>query len=101
MALDLVRNNDGDCVGVVALEMETGNLMFFESKATVLATGGAGRIWAASTNAFINTGDGAGMAAGQTYRCRIWNFGSFIQLELPALVFDYRGRERRRRSTLK
>ncbi len=63
MALDLVRNNDGDCVGVVALEMETGNLMFFESKATVLATGGAGRIWAASTNAFINTGDGAGMAA--------------------------------------
>ena len=63
MALDLVRNDDGDCVGVVALEMETGNLMFFESKATVLATGGAGRIWAASTNAFINTGDGAGMAA--------------------------------------
>ncbi len=63
MALDLVRNNEGDCVGVVALEMETGNLMFFESKATVLATGGAGRIWAASTNAFINTGDGAGMAA--------------------------------------
>ena len=63
MALDLVRNDDGNCVGVVALEMETGNLMFFESKATVLATGGAGRIWAASTNAFINTGDGAGMAA--------------------------------------
>ncbi|MDA9689429.1 succinate dehydrogenase flavoprotein subunit [Betaproteobacteria bacterium] len=63
MALDLVRNDDGDCVGVVALEMETGDLMFFESKATVLATGGAGRIWAASTNAFINTGDGAGMAA--------------------------------------
>ena len=63
MALDIIRNDDGDCVGVVALEMETGNLMFFESKATVLATGGAGRIWAASTNAFINTGDGAGMAA--------------------------------------
>lgn len=63
MALDLVRNQDGDCVGVVALEMETGEVMFFESKATVLATGGAGRIWAASTNAFINTGDGAGMAA--------------------------------------
>ena len=42
-----------------------GNRQFdvFESKATVLATGGAGRIWAASTNAFINTGDGAGMAA--------------------------------------
>ena len=63
MAIDLVKNNDGDCVGVIALEMETGELMFFESKATVLATGGAGRIWAASTNAFINTGDGVGMAA--------------------------------------
>ena len=60
MAIDLVKNNDGDCVGVIALEMETGELMFFESKATVLATGGAGRIWAASTNAFINTGDGVG-----------------------------------------
>tara|TARA_E500000178_G_scaffold356612_1_gene436060 strand:+ start:28069 stop:29871 length:1803 start_codon:yes stop_codon:yes gene_type:complete len=63
MALDLVMNKDGDCVGVIALEMETGELMLFESKATVLATGGAGRIWAASTNAFINTGDGIGMAA--------------------------------------
>ncbi len=63
MALDIVKNLDGDCVGVVALEMETGELMFFESKATVLATGGAGRIWDASTNAFINTGDGVGIAA--------------------------------------
>jgi len=43
--------------------METGEVMVLESKVTVLATGGAGRIWAASTNAFINTGDGMGMAA--------------------------------------
>ena len=63
MALDLVRDADGDIVGVVALEMETGEVMILESKVTVLATGGAGRIWAASTNAFINTGDGMGMAA--------------------------------------
>ncbi len=63
MALDIVMTSDGDCAGVIALEMETGEVMFFESKATVLATGGAGRIWAASTNAFINTGDGVGMAA--------------------------------------
>ncbi|MEZ5660234.1 MAG: succinate dehydrogenase flavoprotein subunit [Burkholderiaceae bacterium] len=63
MALDLVRNSDGDVVGVVALEMETGEVMILEAKVTVLATGGAGRIWAASTNAFINTGDGMGMAA--------------------------------------
>ena len=63
MALDLVRDAEGAVVGVVALEMETGDVMVLESKVTVLATGGAGRIWAASTNAFINTGDGMGMAA--------------------------------------
>src|SRR5215212_9879082 len=63
MALDLVRNAQGDVLGVVALEMETGEVMILQAKATLLATGGAGRIYAASTNAFINTGDGLGMAA--------------------------------------
>ncbi|OWT70359.1 MULTISPECIES: succinate dehydrogenase flavoprotein subunit [unclassified Achromobacter] len=63
MALDLVRAENGDVVGVTALEMETGEIYLLEAKTTVLATGGAGRIWAASTNAFINTGDGLGMAA--------------------------------------
>ncbi|HET6802194.1 MAG TPA: succinate dehydrogenase flavoprotein subunit [Casimicrobiaceae bacterium] len=63
MALDLMRDADGDVLGVTALEMETGNVMALEAKVTVLATGGAGRIFAASTNAFINTGDGLGMAA--------------------------------------
>ena len=63
MALDLIRNQAGDVLGVTALEMETGEIYIFEAKTTVIATGGAGRIWAASTNAFINTGDGMGMAA--------------------------------------
>ena len=63
MALDLIRNQAGDVLGVTALEMETGEMYIFEAKTTVIATGGAGRIWAASTNAFINTGDGMGMAA--------------------------------------
>ncbi len=63
MALDLIRNQAGDVLGVVAMEMETGEVMVLHSKATLLATGGAGRIYAASTNAFINTGDGLGMAA--------------------------------------
>jgi succinate dehydrogenase / fumarate reductase flavoprotein subunit len=63
MALDLLRSESGDIVGVTALEMETGEIYILEAKTTVLATGGAGRIWAASTNAFINTGDGLGMAA--------------------------------------
>jgi succinate dehydrogenase / fumarate reductase flavoprotein subunit len=63
MALDLIRDADGDVLGVIALEMETGEVHILEAKVTLFATGGAGRIYAASTNAFINTGDGLGMAA--------------------------------------
>ena len=63
LAMDLIRDADGDVVGVTAIEMETGDVHIFEAKTTLLATGGAGRIFAASTNAFINTGDGLGMAA--------------------------------------
>ncbi len=63
MALDIIRDHEGDVVGVVALEMETGDVHILEAKCVMFATGGAGRIWQASTNAFINTGDGMGMAA--------------------------------------
>jgi succinate dehydrogenase / fumarate reductase flavoprotein subunit len=63
MALDLIRDAEGDVLGVTALEMETGEVHILEGKVTLFATGGAGRIYAASTNAFINTGDGLGMAA--------------------------------------
>ena len=64
MALDLVRDpQDGAVVGVTALEMETGELYLLQGKAVLLATGGAGRMFFSSTNAFINTGDGLGMVA--------------------------------------
>jgi succinate dehydrogenase / fumarate reductase flavoprotein subunit len=64
MALDLIRDpQDGAVVGVTALEMETGEVCIFQAKSVLLATGGAGRIFWATTNAFINTGDGLGMAA--------------------------------------
>lgn len=63
MALDLIRDSEGDVVGVAALEMETGEVHILRAKSVMLATGGAGRIFAASTNAFINTGDGLGIAA--------------------------------------
>ncbi|HTN33993.1 MAG TPA: succinate dehydrogenase flavoprotein subunit [Marinobacter sp.] len=61
-AVDLVKNSKNEVVGVVALEIETGEVVYIKSKATVLATGGAGRIYASTTNALINTGDGVGMA---------------------------------------
>src|SRR5688572_11247573 len=63
MALDLIHDRDGAVLGVSALEMETGEVMILQAKSTIFATGGAGRIFSASTNAFINTGDGLGMAA--------------------------------------
>jgi succinate dehydrogenase / fumarate reductase flavoprotein subunit len=61
-ALDLVKDDQGAICGVIALCMETGECAFFHSRATILATGGAGRIYQSTTNAFINTGDGLGMA---------------------------------------
>ena len=63
IGLDLIRDEDGDVLGLIALELQTGDLGIFHAKNTVFATGGAGRIFQASTNAFINTGDGLGMAA--------------------------------------
>ena len=63
MALDLIRDEAGDVLGVTALEMETGDIHILQAKCTLFATGGAGRVYAASTNAFINTGDGLGMTA--------------------------------------
>ena len=63
MALDLIRDEHGDVIGVTALEMETGEVFILHAKAVLFATGGGGRIYASSTNAFMNTGDGLGMAA--------------------------------------
>ena len=61
-ATDIVKNQDGAVVGVMAICIETGEVVYVKSKATVFATGGAGRIYASTTNAHINTGDGVGMA---------------------------------------
>ncbi len=76
-ALDLVKNQDGDVVGCTAIDIETGEVVYFKSRAVVLATGGAGRIYASTTNAHINTGDGVGMAlrAGVTVQdMEMWQF---------------------------
>lgn len=76
-ALDLVKNQDGAVVGCTAIDIESGEVVFFKSRATVLATGGAGRIFASTTNAHINTGDGVGMSlrAGiQMQDMEMWQF---------------------------
>jgi succinate dehydrogenase / fumarate reductase flavoprotein subunit len=76
-ALDLVKNQEGVVVGCTAIDIESGEVVFFKSRATVLATGGAGRIFASTTNAHINTGDGVGMSlrAGiQMQDMEMWQF---------------------------
>ena len=61
-AIDLVKTRTGGVGGVIALCMETGEVTYLRARATILATGGAGRIFQTTTNAHINTGDGLGMA---------------------------------------
>ncbi|MDX5299378.1 MAG: succinate dehydrogenase flavoprotein subunit [Gammaproteobacteria bacterium] len=61
-AVDLVKNQRDQVVGVIAICIETGETVYLKAKATVLATGGAGRIYQSTTNALINTGDGMGMS---------------------------------------
>ncbi len=61
-AVDLVKSRNGGIAGVIAINMETGETVYLNAKATILATGGAGRIYESTTNAFTNTGDGPGMA---------------------------------------
>lgn len=76
-ATDLVKNQDGAVVGVIAICIETGETVYVKSKATVFATGGAGRIYASTTNAHINTGDGIGMALRAGYPMQdmeMWQF---------------------------
>ena len=76
-ATDLVKNQDGAIVGVIAICIESGETVFVHSKATVFATGGAGRIYASTTNALINTGDGPGMALRAGYPVQdmeMWQF---------------------------
>ena len=60
-AIDLVKAGK-NVAGILAMNIETGEVVFFKTKATILATGGAGRIFQTTTNAHINTGDGFGMA---------------------------------------
>ncbi len=53
---------DGQCCGVTAYELANGALHHFHSKAVLFATGGAGKIYRTSSNAFASTGDGMAIA---------------------------------------
>lgn len=62
LALDFVKDANQNIAGITAMCIETGEVVFFQSRICILATGGAGRIFQSTTNAMINTGDGFGMA---------------------------------------
>ena len=61
-ALDLIMNEDGACVGVMAWCLEDGSMHRFRAQSVVLATGGYGRAYLSCTSAHTCTGDGGGMA---------------------------------------
>jgi len=61
-AIDLLRDADGAITGALVIEIETGEPLIIEAKATLLATGGCGQMYKTNTNAHVNTGDGMAMA---------------------------------------
>ena len=76
-AVDLVKNSKDEVTGVIAFSIENGEVAYLKAQATVLATGGAGRIYASTTNALINTGDGLAMALRAGYPAQdmeMWQF---------------------------
>jgi len=63
IALDLIMDEDGECRGVIAWNLEDGTIHRFRAQTTVLASGGYGRAWFSCTSAHTCTGDGHGMVA--------------------------------------
>jgi len=61
-AVDLLKNEHGDILGAIAIDIESNEKIIIEAKTTLIATGGAGQLFRTNTNASINTGDGMAMA---------------------------------------
>src|ERR1700712_1570321 len=60
-ALDLIMDEDGRCLGVIAIDQASGEIHRFRAQMTILATGGYGRSYFSATSAHTCTGDGGGM----------------------------------------
>ncbi len=60
-AIDLIMDQEGRCVGVVALKLDDGSVHRFRSSMTIMATGGYGRAYFSATSAHTCTGDGNAM----------------------------------------
>ena len=76
-AVDIVKNAKNEVTGVIAFSIEYGEVAYLKAQSTVMATEGAGRIYASTTNALINTGDGLAMALRAGYPAQdmeMWQF---------------------------
>ncbi len=61
-AIDLIHDDEGAVLGVLTMDIATGEPLVIEAKTTLIATGGCGQLYRTTTNAHINTGDGMAMA---------------------------------------
>ncbi len=75
--------DDGRCQGAVAIEMTTGKVVAIRSKAVILGTGGAGKIFAFTTNASIKTGDGMALAYREGVPLKDMEFVQYHPTGLP------------------
>ena len=75
--------DDGRCQGAVAIEMTTGKVVAIRSKAVILGTGGAGKIFSFTTNASIKTGDGMALAYREGVPLKDMEFVQYHPTGLP------------------
>ena len=66
-ATDLLMDEEGNCIGCIAICMEDGTIHRFNANNTVLATGGFGRCWQSCTSAHSCTGDGTSIVMTHHY----------------------------------
>ena len=84
-AVDLLRDDEGYVLGALVVEIETGEPLIIQAKTTLIATGGAGRMYRTSTNALINTGDGMAMALRVGVPLQDMEFVQFHPTGIPGL----------------
>lgn len=86
-ALDLVKNQDGAVVGCTALCIETGEVVYFKARATVLATGGQGVFISPPPTPTLTLATVSAWLSVQAYRYRIWKCGSSTRPVLPVRAY--------------
>ena len=96
---------EGKCRGAIVLDEQTGELKLIMASATVLSTGGAGQVYARTTNPSSATGDGMAMALRAGAALEDMEFVQFSSygtvFALKSSFFTLRGNERRRRALTK